>query len=96
MGRARGATTSNDPSPRTLREAHEVLVRRRPMGDAPLAAWQEFHDLSARVYAELAEVDRGHHHEALYWANRERQSAQEIAEQIRSGDVAQAPQGDGS
>jgi hypothetical protein len=36
--------------------------------------------MSARVYAEVAEVDRGHHHEALnYWAVRERQSAEEIA-----------------
>jgi hypothetical protein len=95
VGRSRGVTTSSDPSPRTLREAHEVLVRRRPTGDAPLSAWQEFHDLSARVYAELAEVDRGHHHEALYWATRERQSAQEIAGQMSRGDAVRSQTRDG-
>ena len=70
-----------DPAPRTLREAHEILVRLRPAPErASLSEWQAFHALSARVYGEVAEVDRGHHHEALnYWAARERQSADEIA-----------------
>jgi hypothetical protein len=77
----RKATPPKDPAPRTLREAHEVLVRLRPAPEgAPLSEWQAFHAMSARVYAEVAEVDRGHHHEALnYWAARERQSADEIA-----------------
>ncbi|WP_374058963.1 AMED_5909 family protein [Saccharomonospora sp. NB11] len=36
------------------------------------------HLRSARVYAEVAEIDRAHHHEARYWADRERRKAEEI------------------
>lgn len=78
----RRATAPSDPTPRTLREAHETLVRLRPEPGSPLSEWQAFHAMSARVYAEVAEIDRGHHHETLYWAVRERQSAEEIAAQI--------------
>jgi len=82
----RPVVVASDPQPRTLSEAHAALVRLRPRRDAPLAAWHAFHVVSARVYAEVAEVDRGHHHEALsYWAARERQAAEEIAEQIAQG-----------
>jgi hypothetical protein len=34
------------------------------------------------VYAEVAEIDRGHHHEALAMAKRERELAKEIKTQI--------------
>ena len=36
-------------------------------------------------YAEIAEIDRGHHHEALYMAEQERECAKEIAARIRAG-----------
>ena len=39
----------------------------------------------AAWYAEIAEVDRGHHHEALYMAEQEREQAREIAAQIQAG-----------
>jgi hypothetical protein len=32
------------------------------------------------VYARVAEVDRGHHHEALYWAKREREKGEAITD----------------
>lgn len=70
--------------PRILMQAHEELVRIRPGRDASLAAWLAYYQKSAALYAELAEIDRGHHHECLYWAERERESAEEVAAQIRA------------
>ena len=63
-------------------QAHEELVRIRPDQDASLAAWLAYHEQSATLYAELADLDRGHHHECLYWAERERENAREIAARI--------------
>ncbi|HEU5475821.1 MAG TPA: AMED_5909 family protein [Actinophytocola sp.] len=37
-----------------------------------------YYQRSAAVYDRIAEVDRGHHHEALYWAGRERRKANAI------------------
>nr|WP_281287436.1 AMED_5909 family protein [Amycolatopsis cihanbeyliensis] len=50
-----------------------------PPQDAPPVVWREFHRRSAAVYAMIAEVDRGHHHEALYWAGRGQRKAEELA-----------------
>jgi hypothetical protein len=75
--------TAKPGPPRTLMQAHEELVRIRPDQDASLAAWLAYHQKSAALYAELAEIDRGHHHECLYWADRERASAEELADRIR-------------
>ncbi|HEY2765281.1 MAG TPA: AMED_5909 family protein [Pseudonocardiaceae bacterium] len=36
------------------------------------------------LYLEIAEIDRGHHHEALHWAEREQKSADEIAARIKA------------
>lgn len=57
----------------TLRAAHEVLAKARPASEAPKEEWLAFRQLSARVYAEIADVDRGHHHEARYQAAYERE-----------------------
>ena len=97
----RGATpmvtrkgAQNDDKPtlaegsRTLHRAHEVLSRLRPERNAPLAAWEEYHRQSANVYAEIAEIDRHHHHEALYWAQREREKADEFADQMAAQEAA--------
>ncbi len=70
--------------PRTLMQAHVELVRIRPGREASLAAWFAYYQRSAALYAELAEIDRGHHHECLYWAERERESGEEIAARIRA------------
>jgi hypothetical protein len=43
-----------------------------------------YHQQSAAVYAEVAEIDRGHHHEALFMAERARQSAKETKALISS------------
>ena len=70
--------------PRTLAEAHHAVANIRPPRDAPLTEWLAYHQQSAAVYAEVAEIDRGHHHEALFMAERARQSVKEIKAQISS------------
>jgi hypothetical protein len=65
---------------RTLMQAHEALSALRPGEDASPTLWREYYQRSARIYAEIAEVDRGHHHEALYWAGREQHKAQSLSE----------------
>jgi hypothetical protein len=70
--------------PRTLAEAHEAVARIRPRQKAPLTEWLAFHQRSTVMYAEVAEIDRGHHHEALAIAERERQRATEIKAEIHA------------
>ena len=60
---------------RTLQEAHTYLGPRRPEGSAPVLERLAFYRESTRIYATVAETDRFHHHEALYWATREREHA---------------------
>ena len=74
-----------DPAvPRTLVAAHEMLARSRPPRQASLTEWLTYYQRSAALYAEIAEIDRAHHHESLSWANHERERAQEIKAQIYS------------
>lgn len=68
--------------PRTLIEADQALVRLRPRQQASLAEWLAYHRRASAVYAEIAEIDRGHHHEALFMAEHELKRAQEIEAQI--------------
>jgi hypothetical protein len=56
-------TTDKPPEPvipRTLVKAHEMLARIRPGRQAPLAQWLAYYQKSAALYAEIAEIDRGH------------------------------------
>lgn len=69
--------------PRTLMQAHEELVRIRPARDASLIAWLEYYQRSVILYEQITETDPGHDGEALYWAQRERHRAEEIATMIR-------------
>jgi hypothetical protein len=69
-------------APQTFVEAHEALARIRPGRQAPLAEWLAYYQRSAALYAEVAEIDRGHHHESLYWADHERERLKEIKAQI--------------
>jgi hypothetical protein len=73
------------PGPlRMLRQAHEELVRIRPAGDASLAVWLAYYQRSVTLYEQIAKIDTFHNQEALYWAQRERHRAEEIAAQIRA------------
>jgi hypothetical protein len=79
--------TNKAGAPQTLVAAHEALARIRPGRQAPLAQWLAYYQRSAALYAEVAEIDRGHHHESLYWADHERDRLKGIKTQIAtSGD----------
>ena len=69
--------------PRTLRDAHEFAMDRRPAPDANPSVWLAFRQANARMYEKVADVDWGHHHEALYWADYERRQAGEVSSQIQ-------------
>ena len=70
--------------PKTLMEAHDLLSQMRPGQSASPETWLKYYRRSAAVYAEVAEIDRGHHHEAMYWANRERAKANNLQSEIAS------------
>jgi hypothetical protein len=70
--------------PATLKDTHMVLMRVRPREGEPLEVWLRYHEQSAALYAEIAEIDRFHHHEAMYWVQREKELAKGIAAQISS------------
>jgi hypothetical protein len=74
-----------DRVPRSLAEAPLALWRIRPRLAAPRREWLAYHERAAAWYAEIAEIDRGHHHEALFMVGQERECAREIAAQIRDG-----------
>jgi hypothetical protein len=74
--------TTKPAMPRTLTEAHAAVAAIRPRQAAPLTEWLAYHQRSAAVYAEVAEIDRGHHHEALFMAEQERQQVKEITTRI--------------
>lgn len=71
------AIVKADP-PRTLQEAHEDSYARMPGRDAPVSAWVAFRRANARMYRAVADLDRGHHHEALYWSDRERREVETL------------------
>lgn len=77
---AKGGSTPQPP--RTLADAHIALAMIRPKSTASLEDWLAYYQRSAALYADIAEIDRGHHHEALYWAEHERERANEIKAQI--------------
>ena len=78
-----GETTKPGPL-RTLMQAHEELVRIRPGGDASLAVWFAYYQRSVALYEQIAKIDPFHDLEALYWAQRERHRAEEIAARIQA------------
>ena len=74
--------TTTPAHPKTLKEAHDVAYKMRPKLDASLQDWLMFRQKSSALYRKIADIDRYHHHEALYWAEREEEEAQEIIARI--------------
>jgi hypothetical protein len=81
--------------PNTLAAAHEFMPRVMPAPTAPLTEWLTFRRRSAATYARVADVDRGHHHEALYWAEQELKIVEELKEQIKAQSAKAAKEGGG-
>jgi len=77
-----GGETAKPGPLRVLMQVHEELERSRPRMKAPLGEWLAYYQRSAALYAEIAEIDRGHHHEALQMAEQAQNSAKEIEAQI--------------
>jgi hypothetical protein len=50
-----------------------------------LEQWQAYYHRSAVLYAEIAEIDRGHHHEALCWAEWELKKAMLVTDAMKKG-----------
>lgn len=63
---------------KTLSEAHDVLSKLLPNPKAKPEVLKDYYLRSAAIYARVAEIDRSHHHEAIYWANREREKGEAI------------------
>jgi hypothetical protein len=76
--------SSESVEPCTLADAHHAVARIRPRQKAPLTEWLAYYQRSAAWYAEVAEIDRVHHHEALFMTEQQRQQAKEIKAQIPS------------
>lgn len=69
----------------TLEDAHEALSKLCPSTDAGRAAWLAYHQRAATVYADVAEVDRAHHHEALFYMGLERRRAAALSTRVEKG-----------
>ncbi len=77
---------TEEAEPRTLADAQHAAANSRPQQKAPLTEWLAHHQRCAAWFAEVAEIDRGHHHEALALAERERQLIYEIKAKLASQD----------
>lgn len=75
---------TNFNGPQTLRDAHAVASSSRPLPGSNLATWLKWHKSNARMYREVSDVDRWHHHELRYWVGYEEDKAEEIAAQIQA------------
>lgn len=76
------STASGQSRVRTLRAAQEFLHRLWPGRSAPDSMWLAYHQKAAELYSAVAEIDQAHHHEALCWAQQERDAAQLIAKLV--------------
>lgn len=69
----------------TLMQAHEALSRARPKpGTRDPRIWRDYHLRSAAIYTEVAQIDRGHFHEATAWATCERQRGEAFDQRIKT------------
>jgi hypothetical protein len=72
-----------DSMPSTLAQAHEAPMGMRPSSNASLTSWRLFRELAARIYTEVADVDRFHHYEAMAWAAAERSKAEGLRRRMK-------------
>lgn len=74
----RNSSSASIVKPRRLAEAHQFMMDCRPVDEAPVEAWISYRELGAKVYAEVADIDRYHYHEAMSWATNERNTAEKL------------------
>jgi hypothetical protein len=76
------ATLPLDPDAAlNLHAAHELVVRAWPGPTPPAAVAVAYFEHAATLYDQVARTDPGHHHEALFWANDQRQEAEHLRQQ---------------
>ncbi|MCG8924154.1 AMED_5909 family protein [Lentzea sp. CC55] len=81
----------------TLMQAHEALSRARPNpATQDLRLWRDYYLRSAAIYTEVAQIDRGHFHEATAWATCERQRGEALDRQIKADAGAASSAGEAS
>lgn len=61
----------------TLQDAHEQVAREWPGRHAATETFRAYHTRAASLYEQVAVTDPDHHHEALHWAQQQREIAQE-------------------
>ncbi|MEU4673009.1 AMED_5909 family protein [Amycolatopsis sp. NPDC023774] len=83
--------TSSD-APTTLYGAHQWVQSRYPPTDAPPSTVIAFHLENKRMYERIADIDRGHHHEALYFVGYEQRMADAAREEALRLDKSPAGQ----
>lgn len=66
----------------TLMQAHNALSALMPKPDVDPSTWAQYYRRSSKVYMRVAEIDRGHFHEATFWATREREKGEEIEREL--------------
>lgn len=67
----------------TLKDAHDLIGRIRPGSSASPSEFLAFRRRATQIYLAVADIDRYHHHEAMYWVEHEREAAQELSAQIQ-------------
>ena len=70
---------SSEAPATTLQDAHRQVAHLWPGRHATAAGFRAYHEQAAQVYERVAESDPDHHHEALFLARQERNSAEEFA-----------------
>lgn len=68
----------------TLRDAHDLVARLRPGSAAPAGEWVAFRRRAAQIYRAVADIDRYHHHEAMYWVEHETEAAAELTTHLHA------------
>ncbi|WP_370940090.1 AMED_5909 family protein [Amycolatopsis sp. cg13] len=85
-------TTKSEPA--TLEAAHSTAMSRRPASDAARSEWVAFHLANAAMYRTVADFDRWHHHEALYWADYEERRAARLSSSDEAAPIVHIGRGE--
>ncbi|WP_255638365.1 AMED_5909 family protein [Amycolatopsis sp. DSM 110486] len=82
------AAKDSAAGPTTLYGAHQWAQSRYPPPDAPPSTVIAFHQENKRMYERIADMDRGHHHEALYFVGYEQRMVDAAREEtLRGGKI---------
>jgi hypothetical protein len=65
----------------SLQAAHELVVRAWPGPAPPVAVAVAYFEHAATLYDQVVRTDPNHYHEALFWANEQRQKAKQLRQQ---------------